>query len=297
MKVTPWICILSVLSLLFVATSCSSSKHSDDIVAGIQQIITGKNAHIGVAVILDNGDTVTVNGSDRFPMLSVYKFPIALAFAQNCRNNSLSFDDSCVVTQSDLNRDTYSPMLEKYGSEDSSKISYRELLAYALQLSDNNASDILLREAGGVRAVRDYLQSLGISGIAVATTEEDMQKDNSLCFENYSTPIAMARLLDLFDTGYGDTLSVQIKQLMENCATGQNRLMAPYKDTDAVVGHKTGTGWTTPDGHIMAVNDVGYVHLSDGGRYVIAVFIADSQYTMEETEHIIAEIAGILAPH
>lgn len=45
----------------------------------------------------------------------------------------------------------------------------------------------------------------------------------------------------------------------------------------------------------MAVNDAGYVHLPDGTRYSIAVFIADSHYDMEHTEDIIADISEMTA--
>lgn len=60
---------------------------------------------------------------------------------------------------------------------------------------------------------------------------------------------------------------------------------------NAVIGHKTGTGFLLPDGGIQAVNDVGYVHLPNGHRYSIAVFIANSHYSMEETEAFIARIS------
>ncbi len=47
----------------------------------------------------------------------------------------------------------------------------------------------------------------------------------------------------------------------------------------------------------MAVNDVGYVHLPDGRRYSIAVFIADSGYDMKTTEGFVADISAIVYKH
>ena len=85
-----------------------------------------------------------------------------------------------------------------------------------------------------------------------------------------------------------------MKQLMENCATGVNRLAKPLAATNAVIGHKTGTGFTLPDGRLMAINDAGYVHLPNGRSYSIAVFIENSGYDMEQTEEIIAKISEIL---
>ncbi len=81
---------------------------------------------------------------------------------------------------------------------------------------------------------------------------------------------------------------------MENCETGTNRLVKPLLPTNAVIGHKTGTGFTLPDGRLMAVNDVGYVHTPDGHRYTIAVFIGNSGYEVAETEDLIAKISDIV---
>lgn len=44
----------------------------------------------------------------------------------------------------------------------------------------------------------------------------------------------------------------------------------------------------------MAMNDCGYVHLPDGHRYSIAVFIADSGYSLEATSQLIAWISAIM---
>lgn len=81
---------------------------------------------------------------------------------------------------------------------------------------------------------------------------------------------------------------------METCATGVNRLAKPLTGTGAIIGHKTGTGFTLPDGRLMAINDVGYVHLPNGRSYSIAVFIENSGYDMQQTEEIIAQISEIV---
>ncbi|MDE6380897.1 MAG: hypothetical protein K2L11_10520 [Muribaculaceae bacterium] len=64
-----------------------------------------------------------------------------------------------------------------------------------------------------------------------------------------------------------------------------------------LIGHKTGTGFTLPDGRLMGINDVGYVHLPNGRSYSIAVFIENSGYDMPQTEEIVAEISEIVYKH
>lgn len=81
---------------------------------------------------------------------------------------------------------------------------------------------------------------------------------------------------------------------METCQTGLDRLPKGLKNGD-LLGHKTGTGDINSDGKIIAINDVGYVQLSNGQKYCIAVFISDSNYDIETTSHLIGEISRMVA--
>lgn len=266
----------------------------------LEEFTSGKDAKIGIAVIIDSRDTVSVNGHRAFPMLSVYKLPIALALAEHYRTQGLAFDNPVEIFKDDLHPDTYSPMTEKLLASSRMmtgglSMPARELLNYMLQQSDNNASDIILRNAGGIQSVANYLAETGIKDIKVANSESEMHDNTSLCYDNSTTPIAMACLLDYLDSNCNDSLSAEIKNIMETCSTGTARLAKPLAHANAVIGHKTGTGFTLPDGRLMAVNDAGYVHLPDGHRYSIAVFIEDSGYDMADTESIIADISEIVS--
>lgn len=293
------------ISLLTMASLCACG--TPDKYAGLQkslnEFVRDKDLTAGIAIIIDGRDTVAVNGTRQFPMLSVYKFPIALAFAEKCRQENHSFDFTVAISPADLHPDTYSPLTEKImasapAATDTLLFPARTLLNYMLQLSDNNASDIILRETGGVEHVDRYLTGLGAVDIHVRNTEDEMHLDNSLCYANSASPIAMARLIDLFDRKFNDSLSSEISHMMETASTGTGRLAKPLIAAHAVLGHKTGTGFTLPDGRLMAINDVGYVHLPHSGRtYSIAVFIENSGYDMEQTEAIISEISNIVLSH
>lgn len=294
--------LLLIIALLTGAQGCT--KTGSDNYATLQKELTefvaDKDAKIGIAVIIDSKDTVSVNGHRAFPMLSVYKLPIALALAKHYRTQGLAFDNPVEIFKDDLHPDTYSPMTEKFLASSRMmtgglSMPARELLNYMLQQSDNNASDIILRNAGGVQSVANYLAETGIKDIKVANSESEMHDNTSLCYDNCATPIAMASLLDYLDRNCNDSLSVEIKSIMETCSTGTARLAKPIAQTNAVIGHKTGTGFTLPDGRLMAVNDAGYVHLPDGHRYSIAVFIEDSGFDMATTESIIADISEIVS--
>lgn len=282
----------NLITILFaLAGLCLSAQNFDILQERLDRYVSGKQASIGICVIADSKDTVSVNSSKMFPMMSVFKFPAAMAFSRQCQKQDLSFEDSTCIDLKKLPADTYSPMLKDFCDKDSVALTYISLLDYSLSKSDNNACDIILEKTGGPEAVDSFLDSLGFSDINILWTEDDMHKDMNRFFENNATPVAMACLLDYFDTECNDPFSMQIKTLMENCKTGTDRLAAPLQNTQAVLGHKTGTGGRMPDGKTVGINDAGYVHLPDGRRYVIAVFITDSDYTAEETSAIIAGIS------
>lgn len=282
--------------MLATLCGCSTRGQYDGLQKTLAEYVSNKDADIGVAIIIDGKDTISVNGTKEYPMLSVYKFPIALALAEKYREEAMTFDSLVAVLPEDLHPDTYSPMTENILSSaqlpsDTLRLPAITLLEYMLRESDNNASDIVLREVGGANAVRSYQF---LQNINVRNSEEEMHVDNSLCYSNSSTPIAMAELMDKFNRESVDSLSAQIKRIMETCETGANRLAKPLNSTNATLGHKTGTGFTLPDGRLMAVNDAGYVRLPNGRSYAIAVFIANSGYDMATTEAIIADISGIV---
>ena len=262
----------------------------------LTSFVERKDARIGIAVIINGKDTVSVNGSKDFPMMSVFKFPLALAVAKWVDSNGMSLNDSIAFGPKALIKDTYSPMLKKYGSG-LYKMSFKELLEWSLIESDNNAADLLLKRVGGTACATTLLKDVaGELDITIGASEQNMHQDPYTSYLNRSTPLAMATLFDRFDTEIKNRSKSfsDISVMLEQCRTGLDRLAAPFIATNAIVGHKTGTGFPTPEGRISAINDCGYIHLPNGTQYTIAVFVADSGYDMTETSKIIADISEIV---
>ena len=53
-------------------------------------------------------------------------------------------------------------------------ITLRELMHTAFPKSDNNACDILIEYAGGIKHINDYIRRLGIDSFNLSETEDDM---------------------------------------------------------------------------------------------------------------------------
>jgi len=284
--------IVSIL-LAVVAIGCSHNGH-EQLQRELEAYVADKDATIGIAVITEDGDTTGVNIHRRFPMCSVVKFPLALHVCDYAEAAGINLEDSLTVTAADLRTDTYSPMLTDYAGLDTIRITIRTLLDYSLRLSDNNACDILFSATGGPAELSTYLGRLGHNDINVKWNENDMHQDISRSFDNTSTPAAMAVLFEYFDRDCVSPSHQYIKQTIEQCATGNDRLPAPFLTGNAITGHKTGTG-DIDGGRIIAVNDAGYVHMPDGSKYYIAVFIENSAYGLDETSAMIGEISSIVA--
>lgn len=262
----------------------------------MHEYIKGKDARIGVAVIINGKDTVSVNGNRDFPMMSVVKFPLALTVAHWINTNGMSLNDTVTFSEKAMKEDTYSPMLKKYGKS-LNAMTVRELLEWSLVESDNNAADILLHRVGGTSGVTSIMRQMGISDeIVIGASEEDMHRDPYLSYLNRTTPLAMAQLFDRFyhELRNASQSYSEISVMLEQCRTGLDRLAFPLLPTNALIGHKTGTGFPTPEGRIFAVNDCGYVNLPNGTRYSVAVFVADSNYDIATTSAIIAEVSKIV---
>lgn len=282
-----------VMAALFALPSSADDKGR--LLLSISKAIHVSGAQVGVAVVIDGRDTLSVNDYVRYPLMSVFKFHQALAVADYLKRHGMGMGEMVHVEASDMRKDTYSPLRDKYpaGNFD---MSVGELLGYTLQLSDNNAADLLFRRFVSVGETDSYVRSLGVGEFKIAHDEAAMHEDIRRCYDNWTTPLAAANLLERFVTELapGDERFGFIRQKMLECTTRADRLAAPLAGKNVVLGHKTGTGDRNADGNIIGVNDIGFVSLPNGHRYTIAVFVKDAALEQSEASVIIAEISALV---
>lgn len=261
----------------------------------IRAYLVGKQAEVGMAVIFNGTDTLTVNNDNRYPLMSVVKFHQALAVADTLTALSESVDHEVLVTPEDLKPNTYSPLRDRY-PQGNVTLPLRTLLEYTLQQSDNNACDLLFRLYGGPQATDRYIRSLGLTDFAVQVTEDDMHRDAQTCYDNWSTPLEAVRLMEIFlkKSLFAKPIQEFLKTTLMECKTGTDRLPAPLAGTGARIGHKTGTSDRDASGRWTAINDLGFVLLPDGRYYTIAVFVKHSRESAEDTARIIADISRLV---
>lgn len=259
----------------------------------IEAVIKDKKATVGVAVILNGKDTLTINDTEKYPMMSVYKFHQALAVCRYLNQKNIPLSTVLHADKKFFKPNTYSPLRDKY-PQGNIDLPVNELLSYTLQLSDNIACDILFDYIGGVKAADEYIHTLGIKDVSLGATEDEMHQNPEDCYKNWSTPLAAARLLEIFTTNEAlkNEYTDFVKRTMTECQTGKDRLPAPLSGKGIIIGHKTGTSDKNSGGEYTGINDIGFVSLPDGRRYTIAVFIKNSREKMSTNIRMIADISA-----
>jgi len=304
----------------------NSSPATDPLLPRLEAEITRLAAiaggKVGVAAVhLETGREVVLNRGEPFPMASTYKVPIAVQLLTRVDSGALRLDSMVTLRPSDLHPG--SGTLTQLFDDPGVSLSVRNLLELMLLISDNSATDIMLRTAGGSVPVNARMRALEVSGVSVDRptinliadavgvknlppeneitprafgalvrgVSEDAQKAAAEAFyrdrRDTSTPEGMARLLQTIWRGkaLSKTNTDLLLDIMRRCETGANRIKG-LLPPDVVVRHKTGTLG------IGVANDVGIVELpNNGGHIALAIFVKESTRPTEQQERAIAQIA------
>lgn len=268
----------------------NTKEQTRDLKIQIEQIAQKSGGRVGVAaMVLETGETVSLNANERFPMQSVYKLPIAMAVLSQVDSGKIKLDQKVRIEKGDILKASVVLSSEKYPS--GAEQTVEELLRSMVSESDNTASDALLKLAGGSSAVMSYLNTLGVKEIVVANYEKELHADWKAQYNNYATPAAAVELLLALQErrGLSEPSQALLLRFLVESPTGRQRLKGLIP-AGTVVAHKTGTSGTR-NGVTAATNDIGIITLSNGRHLAVAVFVSDSSADQTTRERIIAEIA------
>lgn len=260
----------------------------------LQCVADGCAGELGIAVLTDCGDTIVVNNEAKYPLMSVFKLHQAMALCSEFGRRGLSVDSVVSIARGELNPDTWSPMLKDYKG-DTINIAVRELMRYTLMQSDNNASNYMFEHLQPVAAADSFTATIAPRGsFRLRYTEAEMWSDHSLAYENRTSPLGAAIVMDRL---FADSIAGAdfIRSTLLECRTGTDRIVAPLAGIDGVaVAHKTGSGFRAPDGTLAAHNDVGRVMLPGGRYYTLAVFVKDFHGSESEAAAVIARVSAVV---
>ena len=313
------------IALLLLVSSPAPAQSPDPnlrlLEAEIGRLSAISGGKVGVGIIhIESGRELFVNGTEPFPMASTFKVPIAVELLTRVQAGSVRLDSMVTVKPSDLHPG--SGTLTGLFNDPGVSLSVHNLLELMLLISDNSATDMVLKAAGGGPAVNARLATLGIKGISVdrptieliadvvgvkglgpesgwtiarfdslgqAVTPEQRRAAREAFYRDHrdtATPEGMARLLATIWRGQAldRDRTAQLLDIMRRCETGALRLKG-LLPPEIPVYHKTGSLG------IGVTNDVGILDLPDAGHLVVAVFVKEATRDVAAQERTIAQIA------
>lgn len=281
--------ILSIILCFFHLIALSQNN----LEAEIKRLTQTRQAEVGVAVLYQD-DVFTISNQDQYPLMSVFKLHIALTALNKMEKDHIALDSMVYIKPEQMHKDTYSPLRDKYPNQ-TIYISYREILEYTLSHSDNNTCDWLIDFVGGIKHVDSYIKSLGITHLNLTETEHSMHEDIMRSYNNWSTPLSVARLLQKIFTEHILTNEhfIFLEEAMLKCSSGKDKLIAGLP-ADIKFGHKTGHSDRTSDGIRICEADAGVIYLPNGEKCYIAVLIKDSRESDQNNVQIMADIAALV---
>lgn len=236
---------LGLLALALQPVHAASSPNMLSLEQQLRALVGSQTSDVGVAALdLATGETVSINGDTAFPMASTVKVAVAAAYLSQVDHGRRSLNDTI------------------------SGLSAASLMERMMIHSDNQATDMLIRDLGGPKAIQDWVKFHGLDHFRVDRNIARLLADKRDLWDyrDSSTPMAMVSLLRKLDKDniLKPASRSYLMDLMGRCETGKNRIrgMLPW---GTKVEHKTGTlnGYTS---------DVGYITLSNGHRIAVAMF-------------------------
>lgn len=256
----------------------------------LNQIIAVKNATVGISIkSIEDKDTLSINGNLKAPLMSVFKFHIALAVLNKVDEGKLSLDQKIFIKKKYLLPDTWSPMREDF-PEGNIDLTLDKLLRYTVSHSDNNGCDILLNLIGGTKTVQKFINKQGIKDFVIKVNEQQMQSWENL-YVNTSTPLATTELLEKFYKGevLKESTTRYLFQIMVETSRGLTWMKAGLPE-NTELAHRTGISGTNDNNLRVAMNDVGIAKLPNGKHFILSVYLKNITESKEDTEKIIADI-------
>lgn len=270
---------------------------------------------LGVTVIdLQSGQAWRANADRSFPMMSVFKAPVAAAVLAGIEQGRWSYGQTVVVHRDELESGT----IRDHFQGERMSFTVRQLLTDAVSHSDNTAIDTLLKVIGGPQVVTTFLRAHGIDGMHVDIGErgfgsvfEDLQPgQSSPAHETDAQQLARLRrgyrayLADPRNRSTPDAAADFLRKLWNkellSPASTQYLLDLMYAQTTPSrlrlglppgvrLADKCGTSYTL-EHTTAAYNDIGILSWPNGHAVAVAAFLTASTAPKDARDAIFADL-------
>ncbi|ACK65660.1 beta-lactamase [Rippkaea orientalis PCC 8801] len=204
---------------------------------------------------LDNGAYVSVNGSVPVPAASTIKIPVLVAFFEALDAGKIHLDEILIMDKAIITSGAGNMQYKPPGT----KFTALETATQMIVISDNTATDMLIRRLGGKEALNARFRDWGMTNTVINNRLPDLEGTNT------TTPEDLSKLLARIERGEVLTLRSRDRLLGIMQETRTRTLLPQGLEKDAIISHKTGD-----IGSI--IGDAGIIDIPNGKRYIGAVF-------------------------
>ena len=311
----------AVAIALLVPAPAQAAKQPAILTAEIARLAAPAEGVVGVAAwrLDGRGPRILINADRGFPMGSTFKVAVAGAILSKVDRGEIALDqlvpvDPAIVVESEG--------IAQVARHPGISLSVANLLELMLTVSDNTATDVLTKLAGGPAAVTEWVRGQSVEGLRVdrdtagllrdffhigpgpfpealaAARKADPEMDShgdalNPAFDDdprdTATPAAMAMLLERLFTGKAlSSASTRfLAEIMERNTTGKARIRGRLPE-GIVVAEKTGTIGSS-------LNDAGLITLpGNAGKLILVIFVTKSRKPFVTRETVIADISRAL---
>ena len=225
---------------------------------------------------LDTGNYLNLNADKVYPTASIIKLPILIAFFQDVDAGKIKLNETLVMTRDVVVGGSGELQDLPVGS----RFSALETATKMIVISDNTATNMIIKRMGGIQVLNQRFRSWGLSKTAMRNQLPDLRGTNT------TTAKEMVHLLTLLDkqkllSGRSQAQALNILRSV------RNRTLLPVGlGPGATIAHKTGD-----IGFILG--DTGIVEMPNGKHYLAAVLV-ESAYDDPAARDFIQDVSRIV---
>ena len=199
-----------------------------------------------------------VAGDKVFPAASIIKLSILWAVMKRIEGGDLSFSDTLRVEEGDM----FGTLEAQHHPIASTELTVRDLCMLMIDLSDNLASNMLIRCAG-LDFINEEVRRCGLAQTVLRRKFLDYET-RAKGVDNYTTPLETLRMITLFTDAAAAGSALAEEMLGILALQCDKNYLSQYMPEGFQFAHKTG--------HVPgALHNVGIVATPTGGRYVVSV--------------------------
>ncbi|AFY68843.1 beta-lactamase [Thalassoporum mexicanum PCC 7367] len=221
--------------------------------------LTAAEPDLGLQALLVNIDTesyVNINADVPIAAASTIKLPLLVAFLQDVDAGKIRLDEQLEISE-DV-RVGHAGELQY--TEPGTTVSALETITLMITISDNTATNMVIKRLGGAGAVNERFASWGLNATVIRNPLPDLEGTNT------TSPQDLVNLLAMVDQGKLIAPRSRDRFMDITRRTLTDTLLPQGIGPEARIAHKTGD-------IASVVGDAGIIDMPNGRRYIMAALV------------------------